>query len=120
MSHTMTIDDDAADQSLKNLALINYVLLGISLFTALPTGLIAVIIAHVKRGEASGWMRSHYDYLITTFWTAILCAVIAVGLCITIIGIPAAILLVAGAWVWTLYRVIKGAIHLGDGRYIEK
>ncbi|QNM97866.1 DUF4870 family protein [Chitinimonas koreensis] len=111
---------DEAEQSLKNTAMLAYVLIGVSLFTALPTGLVGVIIAHVKREDARGsWLQTHYDFLISTFWLSVLGMLLGGALCLTIIGIPLAILLWAGVWLWTLYRTIKGALWLNDERPIE-
>ena len=41
-------------------------------------GIVGVIIAYVKRGEARGtWVASHFDWLIATFWWSLLWDVIA-------------------------------------------
>ncbi|GAB3258854.1 DUF4870 family protein [Chitinimonas naiadis] len=112
---------DEAEQSLKNTAMLAYVLIGVSLFTALPTGLVGVIIAHIKRDDARGtWLQSHYDYLIATFWMSVIGMLAGGVLCLTIIGIPLAFLLWIGVWIWTLYRVVKGGLRLNDLRVIEK
>lgn len=112
---------EEAEQSLKNVAMLSYVLIGVSLFTALPTGLVGVIIAHIKREDARDtWLESHYDYLISTFWLGIAGIVLGGALCLTIIGIPLAFLLWIGVWIWTLYRVVKGGLRLNDLRSIER
>ncbi|MEI2609474.1 MAG: hypothetical protein V9G20_12675 [Candidatus Promineifilaceae bacterium] len=41
-------------------------------------GIVGVIIAYVKRGEARGtWVASHFDWLIATFWWSLLWDLIA-------------------------------------------
>ncbi|QDQ26057.1 hypothetical protein FNU76_06675 [Chitinimonas arctica] len=116
---TQTILVEAQEKSLKQLAIVAYVLLGISLFTALPTGLVGLIIAHLKRGEARDtWLASHFDFVIQTFWLSVVGFIIAGVLFCTIIGIPLAILLCAAVWLWTLYRVVKGALALNDNQEV--
>src|ERR1044071_8490058 len=55
-------------------------------------GLIALIIAYVKRGEAAGtWLQSHYRWLIRTFWFSVLWNIVGWLAVVTLIGIPIAI-----------------------------
>ncbi len=77
--------------------------------------IIAVILNYIKRGDVAGtWLDSHYRWQLRTFWYALLWCGVAGLLAITIIGIPAAILVVFVAGVWVLYRVIRGWIALVD------
>lgn len=118
MSQTLLPED--TERSLSNLTLINYVLFAISLVTALPTGLISVIIAYIKRDEVRGtWLESHFNWLITTFWVSLIGFAAAWVLAFTIIGIPLAVLLGFGAWVWTVYRIVKGFLRFNDRRTVE-
>jgi len=42
-------------------------------------GIVGVIVAYVKRGEAQGtWVASHFDWLIATFWWSLLWSLIVV------------------------------------------
>src|SRR6266545_1381519 len=55
-------------------------------------GIIGIILAYVKRGDATGtWLASHYQWLIRTFWYSLLwgCigAIIFVLLAIILIGL---------------------------------
>jgi uncharacterized membrane protein len=77
--------------------------------------IIAVLINYVKRGEASGtWLESHWRWQLRTFWWAVLWALVAGLLVLTIIGIPVAWLMIGVLGVWLLYRVIRGWLVLLD------
>lgn len=79
--------------------------------------IIAVILNYVKRGDVAGtYLASHFSWQIRTFWFALLWVVIAFLLGITIIGIPIALLIAAGAGIWVLYRIIRGWLALQDRR----
>lgn len=111
-------------------ALIAYVLFGLAALTqiggsgiAVPAplltfiGIIGVIVAYVKRGDARGtWVESHMTSLIGVFWWSTLWAVIGWVLFVTIIGIPIALLAWALVAIWVLYRVIKGVVYFKDQR----
>jgi len=77
--------------------------------------IIAVILNYIKRGEVQDtWLDSHYRWQLRTFWFALLWGCVAGLLAITIIGLPAAILVLFATGVWVLYRVIRGWIALVD------
>jgi len=79
--------------------------------------IIAVILNYVKRGDVEGtFLASHFSWQIRTFWFALLWVVIAFLLGITIIGIPIALLIAAGAGIWILYRIIRGWLALQERR----
>jgi uncharacterized membrane protein len=76
-------------------------------------GVVAIILAYVKRGEASGtWLESHYRWLIRTFWFSLLWgaigAVIFVVLLIIIIGVFIGYLIWVATTIWVLYRLLRG------------
>ena len=85
-------------------------------------GIVGVIIAYVKRGEAQGsWVASHFDWLIATFWWSLLWDLIAlvVGVLtfwILGLGILLAILILAATSIWVIYRVIRGYLAFKDSR----
>jgi len=86
----------------------NPALIGVSLFTALPTGLVGVIIAHIKRDDARGTIwESHFHNMIETFWISLVVFIVAIPLCFVVVGIP----IMFGVFVWFLYRTIKGLIR---------
>jgi uncharacterized membrane protein len=84
-------------------------------------GLIGIIMAYVKRGDATGtWLASHYRWLIRTFWFSLLwgCigAIIFVLLAIVVIGI----IIGAAIWIatalWVIYRIIRGYLLFKDSK----
>jgi len=89
------------------------------------TALIGVIMAYVCRDSASPTARSHYDFLIGTFWKSIpfllvTAVIFTVGLVLSIVlvGIPilmGALFLVGAWWVWFFVRCVLGAIYLARG-----
>jgi len=89
------------------------------------TALIGVIMAYVCKDSASPVAKSHYDFLIGTFWKSIPILLItgvifAVGmvLSIVLIGIPivmGAMFLLGAWWVWFFVRCVLGAIYLARG-----
>ncbi|MDD3528980.1 MAG: hypothetical protein PHS77_03810 [Gallionellaceae bacterium] len=88
--------------------------------TAFLTGwpsIIAVILNYVKRGSTRGsWLDSHFGWQLRTFWYALLWLVVAWLLAITLIGIPAAIVLMLGTGLWVIYRLARGWLVLLDRR----
>lgn len=79
--------------------------------------IIAVIVNYVKRGDVQGtWLETHFRWQIRTFWFALLWAVIAGLLVLTLIGIPFAWVLVVLVGLWVLYRIVRGWLALVNGR----
>ena len=84
-------------------------------------GIVGVIVAYVKRGEARGtWTESHFDWLISTFWWSllwsVLVAVIGGLLMLVLIGfllVPIGLAIVS---IWVIYRVIRGYLLFKDER----
>ena len=84
--------------------------------TAFLTGwpsIVALIMSYIWRDDARGsYLYSHFDWVIKTFWVALIGFAIAGALIFTIllsiIGIP--IMLIVGIWV--LYRLVKGILAL--------
>ncbi|MGX1308516.1 putative membrane protein [Amorphus suaedae] len=74
------------------------------------TAVIGVILAHMNRGKATGWVESHYVYAIRTFWIGILYGVIAAVLAIVVIGVFIGL----AAAVWFIVRCVKGLIAAGN------
>jgi len=51
------------------------------------TGLVGVVLAYVWRGEAHAeWETSHYEYLIRTFWIALVGTVVSMLLMLVLVG----------------------------------
>ena len=82
-------------------------------------GIVAVIIAYVKRDEARGtWTASHITWLIRTFWWSFLWNVIGMLVLITLgiilIGIPIAYAIWIATTIWVIYRVVRGYLLFKD------
>jgi uncharacterized membrane protein len=79
--------------------------------------IIAVILNYVKRSDVRGtWLDSHFSWQIRTFWFALLWLVLGGILFVTLVGIPAAIVLWIGTGIWVLYRIIRGWLALTSQR----
>lgn len=75
--------------------------------------IIAVILNYVKRSDVRGsWLDSHFGWQIRTFWYAALWIVLTVVLALTVVGLPAALVLAGGATLWVIYRVARGWLAL--------
>ncbi|MEX2473613.1 DUF4870 family protein [Marinobacter sp.] len=97
----------------RNLAVVVYVLQGLSFFLGGITGLVGVIINYVKMDDVAGtWIEPHFRWQIRTFW---------IGLLWTVIGIVTTPLIIGwfvllGISIWLIYRIVKGALALNDGK----
>ncbi len=79
--------------------------------------IIAVIINYVTRERVAGtWLATHWRWQLRSFWFAALWLRVAGLLAITVIGIPAAMMVILGTGLWVLYRVIRGWLALVDRR----
>ena len=79
--------------------------------------IIAVIINYVTRDQVRGtWLATHWRWQLRSFWFAALWLLVAGFLMLTLIGIPAAIMVIVGTGLWVLYRVIRGWLALKDRR----
>ena len=75
--------------------------------------IIAVILNYIKRSDVRGtFLDSHFSWQIRTFWFALLWALLALGLALTVVGIPLAWGVVMVAGIWVLYRILRGWLAL--------
>lgn len=126
----MTLTTRPAPEGLLTLCHVIYALHALTVVTGLLTpafivtafvtgwpSIIAIILNYVKRGEARGtWLASHFRWQIRTFWYAALWVTVSLLLMFTLIGIPLALVLIAVAGLWVLYRVVRGWLRLNDRR----
>ncbi len=96
-------------------ALIGVASHGFPLFAPLMgvVGIVAIIIAYVKRDEAAGsWLASHFTWQVRTFWWSLLWAMVGALVLVTLglilIGIPIAFAIWAADTIWVIYRVVRG------------
>ena len=79
--------------------------------------IIAVALNFMNRGEVrESWLDSHFRWQMRTFWYALVWMLVAGLLALTLIGIPAAIVLLLGVGIWVLYRLARGWSALGAER----
>ena len=101
--------------SARNLAVVVYILQALSFFLGGITGLVGVIINYVKMEDVRNtWVERHFQWQIRTFW---------IGLLWTVIGIVTTPLIIGwfvllGISIWVIYRIVKGALALNDGKAI--
>ena len=78
------------------------------------TALVGLIINYVKREDAAGTLyQSHFDWQIRTFWWGLLWGVLGV---ILIVALGLGLIILFAAWVWAIYRVVKGWLKLTEGK----
>ena len=78
------------------------------------TAIVGVVMAYVNHGSAPEGLRTHYRFLIRTFWIGILYA--AGGLVLTAVFVGFAVL--CFTLVWLIVRCVKGLKLLGEGQPI--
>jgi len=95
-------------------ALVIYILYLTSLVIGV-TGIVGIVLAHLNRGKAGGFVESHYTFLIRTFWIGLLYALISVVLMMLVIGF----LLIFAVAVWFIVRCIFGLQALQRGEPVK-
>ena len=99
------------DESARGTAILAYILYLIGWPTAHLATIVALILAYIKRGEVRGTIwESHFDNIISTFWTTLVLGIVFGILCIFVIGFP----LIVALAIWFLYRTIKGLVRAID------
>ncbi len=96
---------------LRTMAIIIYALMLASFVSAHMAAILGVILAYVKRPDASGTIwESHFNAAISTFWVSLVVLIFAIPLCFVLIGFPILGLLA----IWYLYRTIRGLVRAID------
>jgi uncharacterized membrane protein len=99
-------------RSLRNLALVVYVLYSLSYFAGI-TAIVGIIINYVKKDDAAGtWLESHFRWQIRTFWFGLLWATIGIMTIVFFVGF----LILFANYCWIIYRIVKGWLNLNDGK----
>lgn len=73
-------------------------------FIAGITAIIGVVMAYVNKNDAEEWLQSHYQFLIHTFWKALLMSLISIALMMVFIGFITIVLVM----LWIIVRCVKG------------
>ena len=77
--------------------------------------IVAVILNYANHANSRGsFLESHFRWQIRTFWFAAMWILFGAVLFVTIIGIPLAWIIFAGAGIWVIYRVARGWLTLQD------
>jgi len=98
---------------LKTITQVVYALQALSFMFGV-TALVGLIINYVKRDDVVGTVyQSHFDWQIRTFWWGLLWGVLG---CLLIIALGLGLLMLFVAWVWAIYRVVKGWLKLTEGK----
>lgn len=87
-------------------ALLIYVLYLAGLLVGI-TAVVGVVMAYIVRDRAEGWVVSHYEFQIRTFWLTLLYGLIGVVLSFVLLGIP----VLMATLVWFIIRNVKGLIR---------
>ncbi len=97
----------------RTLAIIVYGLYIGALFSGGMAGIVGVVLAYIKRDEARGTIwESHFENAIRAFWIWAVLMVIGVATAWFLIGF----LVMGAAFVYFLYRTVKGLIAAIDSR----
>jgi uncharacterized membrane protein len=97
--------------SLRQITLVVYILQALSFFMGI-TAVVGIVINYVKKEDAAGTLyESHFDWQIRTFWWGLVWSVLGVIL-ILALGLGFIVLFVA--WIWAIYRVVKGWLKWND------
>jgi uncharacterized membrane protein len=77
------------------------------------TAIVAIVMNYVKKDDVAGtWIESHFRWQIRTFWFGLLWLVIGTITYVVLIGW----VVLAVAYVWFIYRVVKGWLNLNDNK----
>jgi uncharacterized membrane protein len=98
---------------LKNVTMMVYLLQALSFLWGV-TAIVGVVVNYVKRDDARGTVyESHFEWQIRTFWWGLLWGVVGV-LLVIVFGLGFLVMFVA--WIWAIYRVVKGWLKLSEGK----
>jgi uncharacterized membrane protein len=101
---------------LKNITMVVYLLQALAFLWGL-TAVVGIIINYVKRDDVRGTVyESHFQWQIGTFWWGLLWCVVGTVL-ILALGLGFVVMFVA--WIWVIYRVVKGFLKLNEGKPVQ-
>ena len=110
----MSIERSSVESD-RTLALVAYALHLFGAIAAIPS-IVGLIINYVKRDGYDELFDSHHAWMIRSFWWAILWCVL--GLVTFLIGVGVVILVLA--WLWYIYRHVRGLIALLNGEPLPR
>ena len=72
------------------------------------TAIVGLIVAYVPRDDAPGWLQSHYQFQIRTFWIGLLYMIVGIMLLQFLIGLLILLFFIF----WLIVRCAKGIKYL--------
>jgi uncharacterized membrane protein len=101
--------------ALRTITMVVYGLQALSFMMGV-TAIVALVINYIKRDEVRGTLyESHFDWQIKSFWWGLLWFVVGMALAVVLVG--GVVLFVA--YIWMIYRVVKGWLKLMDGKPVH-
>lgn len=98
---------ESEDSGTRTIAQLVYILQALS-FAFGVTAVAGVVLNHLYLTQVRGtWLESHFRWQIRTFWLGLVWGVVGLMTYILVVGW----LILIGVYLWTLYRVVKGAIN---------
>ncbi len=111
MSEELVMDEGKI-KSAKTITTVIYVLQAISFLIGI-TFIVAVVINYIKKGDVHGtWLDSHFRWQIRTFWFSLLWLILGLVTYFIVVGYFIIIVNI----IWIIYRVVRGWLHLLDGK----
>ena len=126
---------DAQGPSKTSLVKITYLIYALHIFSAVNglltpafivtaflsgwPSLIALVMSYIWREDTEGtFLHAHFNWLIRTFWFALLWLAIAWVLVATVVGIVIGLPMLLVVGIWVLYRLARGLFALNDRRAV--
>jgi uncharacterized membrane protein len=107
---TEIVPNEAAEQKLRDLALLVYVLQAVGFFVGV-TWIAAVIVNYVKIDDTRGtWLETHFKWQIRTFWFGLAGCILGFLTFLVLIGW----VILGVTAIWAIYRIVKGWLNLND------
>ena len=111
---------DGKLESEKNTARMLYIVHALTFFFSLALlSIIPVFINYSKRPDTQGTLvYSHHTWMIRSFWWFVIWMMVGGVLFMTLIGIPLAYAVWGIAWLWKVYRLVRGFIALNTNQAV--
>ena len=103
------MNEVTTNKSVENVRLI-YILYLVGLVFGI-TAIIGVVMAYINKDDQQPeWIKSHYEFLIGTFWKGLIIGIAGALLSVIFIGI----LIILFLYVWVIIRCVKGMKYLSE------
>lgn len=102
-------------ESERTLVLVAYVLHLIGSVAALPS-IAALILNYLKRNDSGEFLGTHHEWMVATFWWALLWVVIGWLTTVVLVGW----LVLGVTWLWYVYRHLLGLVRLANGEAMAR